>query len=112
MILNNNSTANKRDLIFSALKAEGVPALYAGYQNIHLNPLFKNRIAYGTKSFPWIGLERGASKIFYKKGSCPVAEKLHNQTFLGIGLCHHIYTDEEVDLIIDSFRKVWKCLNL
>ena len=37
MILNNNSTANKRDLIFSALKAEGVPALNAGYQNIHLN---------------------------------------------------------------------------
>ena len=67
MILNNNSTANKRDLIFSALKAEGVPALNAGYQNIHLNPLFKNRIAYGTKSFPWKGLERGASKIFIKK---------------------------------------------
>ena len=112
MILNNSLTSKNRNLIVSALKAEGVPALYSGYQNIHLNPLFLNRIAYGTKSFPWKGLVEGDSKIFYKKGLCPVAEKLHNQTFIGIGLCHHFYTNKEVDLIIDSFHKVWKGLNL
>ena len=112
MILDDLSISQKRDLIINALKAEGVPALYAGYQNIHLNPLFLNRVAYGTKSFPWQGLKDRDSKIFYKKGLCPIAEKLHNQTFIGIGLCHHFYNNHEVDLIIDSFHKVWQGLNL
>jgi len=112
IVLNNESISEKRDLIANALKAEGVPALGIGYQNIHLNPIFINRIAYGTKSFPWIGLNRGDSKVIYHNGLCPVAEKLHNETFLGIGLCHHLYTNDEIDLIIQCFHKVWTGLNL
>ncbi len=112
IILNEKSLYEKRSLIASALKAEGVPALGIGYQNIHLNPIFTNRIAYGTKSFPWIGLDRGNSAITYQKGLCPIAEKLHNETFLGIGLCHHFYTEDEIDLIIECFHKVWVGLNL
>ena len=84
-----NQYQQKRSLIANALKSEGVPALGIGYQNIHLNPIFTNRIAYGTKSFPWVGLNRGDSEVTYQDGLCPVAEKLHNETFLGIGLCHH-----------------------
>ena len=110
IILSKKNIAEKRDLIANALKAEGVPALGVGYQNIHLNPIFTNRIAYGTKSFPWKGLSSGDSNVYYSKGLCPVAEKLHNSTFLGIGLCAHFYTDEEVDLIIKSFKKVWNAL--
>lgn len=112
IVLTDESISKKRDLIANALKAEGVPALGIGYQNIHLNPIFINRIAYGTKSFPWIGLNRGDSKVTYHDGLCPVAEKLHNETFLGIGLCHHLYTDKEIDLIIKCFHKVWSGLNL
>ena len=89
-----------------------MPALGIGYQNIHLNPIFINRIAYGTKGFPWKGIESNESSRLYKPNLCPVAEKLHNQTFLGIGLCHHFYTNEEVDLIISAFHKVWEGLNL
>ena len=46
----------------------------------------------------------GDSEVTYQDGLCPVAEKLHNETFLGIGLCHHFYTDEEIDLIIECFH--------
>tara|TARA_B100000212_G_scaffold291237_1_gene232902 strand:+ start:13325 stop:14605 length:1281 start_codon:yes stop_codon:yes gene_type:complete len=112
IILSSKSISKRRNLIANALKAEGVPALGIGYQNIHLNPIFINRIAYGTKSFPWIGLNRGDSEVNYHNGLCPVAEKLHNETFLGIGLCHHSYTDKEIDLIIECFHKVWSGLNL
>ena len=112
LTLNGQSTIGKRKLISDALKSEGVPALNVGYQNIHLNPLFKNRIAYGTKGFPWKGIEQKNSEIFYKSNLCPIAEKLHNQTFLGIGLCHHFYTNAEIDLIIAAFHKVWKYLDL
>lgn len=111
MILN-QSIAAKRALIANALKAEGVPALGIGYQNIHLNPLFKNRIAYGTKSFPWKGLNGRDSRVTYQEGLCPIAEKLHKETFLGMGLCHHLYNNQEVDLIIEAFHKVWEGLDL
>ena len=40
-----------RDWIVDALKAEGVTGLFAGYQNIHLLPIFRNRIAYGVHGF-------------------------------------------------------------
>ena len=111
LIITNKDMFKKREFIIEALKAEGVPALYGGYSNIHLNPLFKNRIAYGTKGFPWKGIESKESDVFYKTNSCPIAEKLHNNTFIGIGLCHHFYTNDEVDLIISAFQKVWKYLD-
>ncbi len=110
LILSEKSISEKRQLIAEALKAEGVPALGIGYQNIHLNSIFTNRIAYGTQGFPWKGIESRESSISYRSGMCPVAEKLHNESFLGIGLCSHFYTDEEIDLIILAFKKVWQFL--
>ena len=112
IVLTDKSLYERREKIAHALKSEGVPALGIGYQNIHLNPIFRQRIAYGTKSFPWKGLTKGDSIVSYTDGICPKAERLHKKTFLGIGLCHHLYTNKEVDLIIDCFHKVWEGLNL
>ena len=112
LILTEESIIKKRQLILDALKAEGVPALYAGYSVIHLNSIFKNRIAYGSKGFPWKGIEYKESSVLYEPNSCPIAERLHNHTFIGIGLCHHFYTDIEIDLMIDCFHKVWLYLEL
>ena len=83
-IILNDDLSEKRELITNSIKAEGFSGLGIGYQNIHLNPLFLKRIAYGTKSFPWKGLEAGNSTVTYSKGLCPIAERLHNETFLGI----------------------------
>ena len=44
-------------------EGRGVTGLLEGYQNIHLNPLFRHRIAYGTSGFPWTGLRSGDSKF-------------------------------------------------
>ncbi len=112
LILTEMSIIKKRKFIVEALKAEGVPALNIGYQNIHLNPLFTEKIAYGTKGFPWKGIESKESLRIYKNGLCPVAEKLHNKTFISILLCSHFYTNEEIDLIVLAFKKVWKLLDL
>ena len=96
-----------RSWIVAALKAEGVTGLLEGYQNIHLNPLFRHRIAYGTSGFPWTGLRSGDSKIRYGSGLCPVAEHLHQHAFIGLNLCAHAFTDHEVDSVISAFEKVW-----
>lgn len=112
LIISDKSMIKKRELIADALKAEGVPAISIGYQNIHLNPLFINRIAYGTKGFPWTGIESKESKVLYKTNLCPIAERLHNETFMGISLCQHFYTNKEIDLIISAFHKVWEYLDI
>ena len=46
----------------------------------------------------------------YAKGICPVAEKLHDRTFLGLEMCVHELKDDDVDLIVTAFQKVWASL--
>jgi len=107
MTLDPERLGRARSWIVDALRAEGLTALSAGYQCIHLNPLFRHRIAYGTEGFPWKGLASGGSAVTYGPGLCPVAEDLHQRTFLGLNLCAHPYTDPEIDQVVAAFRKVW-----
>ena len=102
--------AKGRNWIIDALKAEGVTGLFCGYQNIHLLPIFRHRIAYGVNNFPWKGLARGESKVIYDHGLCPVAEQLHAHSFFGLNLCAHEFNDSECDAVIRAFQRVWACL--
>ena len=107
MTLDPERLGRSRSWIVDALRAEGVTAISAGYQCIHLNPLFRHRIGYGTEGFPWKGLASGDSAVTYGPGLCPVAEDLHLRTFLGLNLCAHPYTDAEIGQVVATFRKVW-----
>jgi perosamine synthetase len=95
-----------RKKLVAALRAEGVPGLISGYQNVHLYPLFQKRIAYGTGGFPWSSpyCDR---EVGYERGICPVAERLHSETFLGINICLNDYSQEDVQRVVLAFRKVW-----
>jgi len=99
-----------RHAIVEALKAEGVPGLMTGYQNIHLLPLFKNKIAYGTKGFPWTSPHTDTS-IEYKEGLCPKAESLHQKSFFGLNLCMFEFSFDDIEVVISAFHKVWKNLD-
>ena len=111
MVLDPDRLGRSRSWIVEALRAEGVPALFGGYQCIHFNPMFRHRIAYGSTGFPWTGLARGDSAVTYGPGLCPVAEDLHQRSFLGLNLCAHPYTDPEIDQVVAAFRKVWSHLD-
>ncbi len=100
-----------KDKIFNALKFEGVPALMSKYQNIHLLPIFQKKIAYGSKNFPW-SISQNYKKITYTKGICPIAEEMQDEKMLGISLCMHEFSENEIDLISMAFRKVWDNLDL
>lgn len=95
-----------RDKLIAALRAEGVPGVMRGYANIHLLPIYQQKIAYGTRGFPWVPeIYRGS--VSYARGICPVAEKYHAQAMIGLQPCLHDYSDEEVALVVKAFRKVW-----
>jgi dTDP-4-amino-4,6-dideoxygalactose transaminase len=95
--------------LYQALTSEGVPALAASYQNLHLLSMYQKKMAYGSKGFPWTS-DICKRDVSYAKGICPVAEELYESSFLCFGICSHEFRDEEVDLIIAAFQKVWRNL--
>jgi dTDP-4-amino-4,6-dideoxygalactose transaminase len=98
-----------RSFIVKCLKAEGLQGLVEGYTNIHLLPMYQKKIAYGAKGFPWSIYN---NKVNYKKGICPVAEEMHDKSFIGFKICLFKISIKEVDLIFKTFEKVWKILKI
>lgn len=95
-----------RNRLHSALEAEGVPGLISGYVNVHLLPIYQKKIAYGSKGFPWTS-DICKSEVDYSKGICPIAEQLHEESFLGMEICRLELSNDDIDLIIQAFEKVW-----
>jgi dTDP-4-amino-4,6-dideoxygalactose transaminase len=102
-------TAVSREKIIAALKAEGVPSLMPGYQNLHKLPLFRKQLTYKNNNIPYSLLPKKRAKEL-KRQILPVAEQLHNESFIGINWCAHNYLDSEVDSLTHAFQKVWGSL--
>jgi dTDP-4-amino-4,6-dideoxygalactose transaminase len=110
MVLDTDALGVPRDLICQALTAEGVEGLAAGYANLHLLPMYQRKIAYGSKGFPWTS-DICRRPIDYRRGICPLAEELQDRSYLGYLMCLNALSDDEVDLIVAAFRKVWASLD-
>lgn len=95
-----------RKRIAEALNAEGFDGLAVGYVNVHMLPMYQKKIAYGSSGFPWTS-DVCKRDVDYGKGICPVAEELHDSTYLGVAMCLYDLTDADVDLIVAAFQKVW-----
>lgn len=99
-----------RKKIVEALEAEGVIGLGNGYACVHLLPMYQQKIAYGSKGFPWTS-DICKRDVSYEKGICPVAEDLHFNTFISFEMCLYQLKDEEVNLMVKAFQKVWAGLD-
>ena len=104
------ATGIPRSRIVSALRAEGLE-VGDGYSNLHLLPMYQQKQAYGTKGYPWSGSFYKGS-VSYAKGICPVAEQLNDSRYLGLEMCVYRFTDNETDLVVKAFHKVWSALDL
>ena len=82
-----------------------------GYTNIHLLPMYQKKIAYGSKGFPWRS-DICRRDINYKKGICPIAEDLHDNSFLSFAMCLHEFEGDDIELVVKAFKKIWGQLNL
>lgn len=83
-----------RAAIVGALRAEGIPNVVAGYQNLHRIPAFGRQIA----------PDRGRLQTT----QCPIAERLHDDEFLGLLMCSHQLNDHDCDAIVGAIHKVWR----
>jgi perosamine synthetase len=101
----------KRSTFVAALRAEGISFVAEGYQNIHLLPIFTKKIAFGNLGFPWI-LTPEEKQTNYNKGICPVAEKLHERNFIGLGITSVDLGQKDLKRIEIAVDKVWANLQL
>lgn len=106
MIYDERQTGVPRQKLVDALRAEGVPSVSGGYVNVHQLPMYQKKIAYGSRGFPWVG-EIYKGNVSYANGICPIAEELHEKSYIGIEMCVHDYVSGDIDLMVRAFRKVW-----
>ena len=111
MVLDTKLLNVSNQKIAEALIAEGIPGVGTKYQNIHLLPMYQEKIAFGSKGFPWSS-EFCMRDVDYSKGICPVAESLQDESFLAFGISQFDLESSDIDLIIRAFHKVWSNLDL
>ena len=110
MQVDSDVTGVHRDIIYEALEAEGVPGISKSFANLHLLPLYQKKIAYGSSGFPWTS-PYARQNISYQKGICPVAENLHDRSYIGFQMCMFQMSDQEITSFINAFQKVWDNLD-
>ena len=110
LILDRDKIKIDRKKIITMLKKLGLQGIFSSYQNLHLLPMFQNKICYGKKSFPW-NLNNN-KEISYKKGTCPVAERLYFRDFIGLNICNYDLNQKDATNIVKCFQQVWSKLKI
>ncbi|HYB97259.1 MAG TPA: DegT/DnrJ/EryC1/StrS family aminotransferase [Vicinamibacterales bacterium] len=106
IVIDPDAVGVSRETLVAALESEGIVGISGGYVNVHLLPMYQRKMAYGSRGFPWSS-DICRRDVSYAKGICPVAEDLHARTFISFEICMHALPDEELDLVIHAFEKVW-----
>ena len=86
-------------------ETEGIKIGCGYVKPIYLLPMFQNKIAYGSKGFPWSASGRDYS---YSKGMCPVVEDLHFNTLVTHEYMRPGMSKEDLDDVAAAFVKVWE----
>ena len=106
-----------RNVFIDAVKAELAPSLGreqlgvsigCGYvEPLYLQPLYQERIAYGSKGFPFAA-PWYEGYVDYSKGICPTVEHLHEKTFFSHELMFPGMQPADLQDVVDAFEKVWR----
>ena len=95
----------KRTTFIKTMEAEGFP-LFIGCENpIHLLPIYQKKRIYPNSKFPFVSKEY-PHNVSYKKGICPVAERMSEKELLETTICQPPQTKKEIDLFISAIKKI------
>ncbi len=95
----------KRATFMKAMKAEGFQLVVGCEDPIHLLEVFQKQQMYPNSKFPFASKEY-PHNISYKKGICPVAERMSEGELLEALICQPAYTKNDVDLFIRAVKKI------
>ena len=92
----------KRSTFCRALAAEGFPVFEGYVKPLYLLPAFQKKIAIGNKGFPFhLSPQRD-----YRKGLCPVCERMHEREFIGFEPCAYDLDEKTLEVMVQAIRKV------
>jgi dTDP-4-amino-4,6-dideoxygalactose transaminase len=95
----------RRETFVAVMRAEGI-SLAAGYvRPIYLEPMYRQRLAYGRQGCPFT-CPFYQGRVSYEPGLCPVAERLHFEEILTTDICKYPNTEQEVEEFVHAVRKV------
>jgi dTDP-4-amino-4,6-dideoxygalactose transaminase len=96
-----------RELFTKAVEAEGY-VMKSGYvKPIYLEPLYQKKICFGKDGFPFSANDRN-EKIEYKKGICPVVERLQDKELIWTSSIYPPLTYEDMDKMACAIKKIIK----
>lgn len=100
-----NEIGVSRNVFVNALKAEGAPFSEGYVEPIYLEPLYQQRILYGTKGCPFT-CHHNESDVSYEKGICPVTERMYYKEVMLANVCYAGMSRCDLDDVVDAFQKV------
>ncbi|MDC3244162.1 DegT/DnrJ/EryC1/StrS family aminotransferase [Amylibacter sp.] len=95
ILTGNNADENTRKYINFELNSLGWPPLSEGYVNVHKLPIFNSKQSLTEKYHHLV-----------TKPSLPMAEMLHDKTFMGIMTCNYDFTEELLDEYLDTIIRL------
>lgn len=99
-----------RDVFAKAMEAEGFP-LGCGYvKPIYLMKLYQHKHVYNHTQYPFSLIDHPAQE--YRRGICPVVEKMHDEVLLTADVCRVPFTSENIDEFLMAVQKIWDERNL
>lgn len=96
-----------RDTLVDAMKAEGFPMSKGYVKPIYLLPIFQNKKVFNNFFFPFEG-KYFDTRVSYKKGICPVCERMYEKEFTFTSICQYPRTKKDINLFIQALEKVLK----
>lgn len=101
--INKQKFGISREALVKKLQKRGFP-IGAGYvKPLYLLPLFQKKQAFNATHFPF---NYQGMKQNYKKGICPVAERMHYHELIGTDICKHPYTAAHVDAFAEALLEI------
>ncbi len=94
-----------RNRLVDAMTAEGFGMSKGYVKPIYLLPLYQERWAFNHTHFPFES-NYYKGKPNYKKGICPVVERMYEKEFTLTDVCQHPRTKRHVDLFLKALKKV------
>ncbi len=101
--------ADKRADFLQACAQAGVPGLFAGYVNAHRLPMYEKKQAFG-KGYPWSMAAQDAANYHYGEGTCPLAERLKDQAFVGFIISMFELDEQQCQWLANKMVSVWRSL--
>lgn len=100
-------TGVSRSRLTAALRAEGMEISEGYVEPLYMQPIYQKRTAYGREHFPF----SLAPHVSYRKGLCPISERMHFSEVLYTPLIHGGMSEDDLDDVVRAFHKVFAQLD-